>query len=155
MFWRCFRTFVYGNIECVSLPLNFKLIQMPDKNPCISSSVILSIFRLQSILAMILKIFDVGCSVWHLLQDIWHILPNQNWLTFSVCFVVFVITVQTFTDSLVLYECRVIGAEQPFIAHSTEHCPSIWKGISYHRPTGSHYRVLFRRMAYPKLLCVC
>lgn len=31
--------------------------------------------------------------------------------------------IQTFSVSL--YECGVIGAEEPFIAHSAEQCPSI------------------------------
>lgn len=46
--------------------------------------------------------------------------------------------------------------EEPFIAPSPERCLSIWEGISYRRPTGSHYGVLFQRMANPRAaLCSC
>lgn len=51
-----------------------------------------------------------------------------------------------------IHEFRLIGAEEPFITHCAEQCPSNWKEISYHSPTWGLYRVLFLRKAYPKLL---
>lgn len=105
---------------------------------------------------MILKVFDVGCGMWHFAAAFQSISDStQNGPHSGMCFGVCRHGANIHRLLHFVCECRLIGSEEPFIAHSAEQCPSIWKGISYQRPAGSHYRVLFHSMAYPKLLCIC
>lgn len=47
-------------------------------------------------------------------------------------------------------ECLLIGLRNHLSRFFLERCLSIGEGISYRRPTGSHYGVLFQRMANPR-----
>lgn len=100
----------------------------------------------------------------HDIKDIWYGLRYQN-VTFCSC--VYSIFVQTNTGlycigvchhykvqkfkacKYFVHECGLIGAEESFITHCAEQCPSNWKGISYQRPTGSFIEYCFREWLTP------
>lgn len=95
------------------------------------------------IVAMILKTFDVGSSIkmWHFAAVFTAYLSKPKLAYIGVCHHY---KVQKFKDcKYFVHECRLIGAEEPFITHCAEQCPSNWKGISYHRPTGSFIEYCF------------
>lgn len=96
----------------------------------------------QSVITRISKIFDVGCGI-----KMWHFAAVLTVYFSKLTYWVFW-CLSSLNNAQIhgLYCTRttIIGAEDTFIAHSAERWLSIWKGISYHRPTGSHYRLLFQ-----------
>lgn len=129
---------------------------MLDKHRLFSCDLIIHPFHFkmgQCIIAVILKAFDVGCKMWHFTAVFTVYLTKTQPAQIFGCFCHYM--VQTFKNcNIFTCESRLVQ-EGHLLLILYNSVPSIWKGISYHGPAGSLNRVLFQRMAYQKLLCVC